>query len=193
MLAPPLSRWHQNYNRAQGAGPARRTRAGKLPDSTGLFDRQVDDEPAESLFAPALPCQSPSTRLARRGSAHSAPWCGIRAPPPRPSLYPFVRSQMTVGRSRSRTFCRAPARALRHRLCAGFAALVRTLRCPGRTRRDCDRLGAGDSAASLLRAGGSAFTPYRRARPAAFLVGGITVGAARLSPTAAASGCQEGA
>lgn len=97
-----------------------------------------------------------------------------------------------VGRSRSRTFCRAPARALRHRLRAGLAAPFRTLGCSDRTRRDRDRLGAGDSAASLLRAGGSASAPYRRARPAAF-IGGITVGAARRSPTAAASVCQEGA
>jgi hypothetical protein len=104
----------------------------------------------------------------------------------------FVRGQMTRGRSRSRIFCRAPARALRHRLCAGFAALARTLGCSDRTRRDRDRLGAGDSAASLLRAGGSASAPYRRARPAAF-IGGGTVGVARRSPTAAASVCQEGA
>jgi hypothetical protein len=105
----------------------------------------------------------------------------------------FVRGQMTVGRSRSRTFRRAPARALRHRLRADYAALARTLGCSDRTRRDRDRLGAGDSTASLLRAGGSASAPYRRALPAAFLDGGITVGTRRRSPTAAASVCQEGA
>lgn len=55
------------------------------------------------------------------------------------------------------------------------------------------RLGAGDSAASLLRAGRSAYAPYRRARPAAFIDGGITVGAAPRSPAAAASVRLEGA
>lgn len=101
----------------------------------------------------------------------------------------FVRSQMMVGRYRSRTFSRTPARALRSRLRAAFAALARTLGCPDRTGRDRDRLGAGDSAAPLLRAGGSASAPYRRARPAAYIDGGVIVGAARRSPTA--SVCQE--
>lgn len=68
----------------------------------------------------------------------------------------------------------------------------RTLGCPDRTWRDRNRLGAGDSAAPLLRAGGSASAPYRRARPAAFIGGGI-VGAARRSPVAIASMHQEGA
>lgn len=70
-----------------------------------------------------------------------------------------VRSQLTVDRSRSRS---------------------------DRTWRDRNRLGAGDSAASLPRAGGSAFAPYRRARPAT-IGGGVIVGAARRSPTAAMS------
>lgn len=130
--------------------------------------------------------QGPAALIPRRG-AESVPLPRARV------STPFVRSQLMVDRSRSRTFCRAPARALRSRLSAGFAALVRTLGCPDRTRRDRDRLGAGDSATSLLRAGGSASAPYRRARPAAFIGGGITVGAARRSPTAAASVCQEGA
>lgn len=67
----------------------------------------------------------------------------------------------------------------------------RTLGCSDRTWRDRNRLSAGDSAAPLLRAGGSAFAPYRRARPAAF-IGGI-VGVTRRSPAAAASARQEGA
>lgn len=95
-----------------------------------------------------------------------------------------------VGRSRSRAL---RSRRLRYRLHAGFTALARTLGCSDRTWRDRNHLGAGDSAASLLRAGGSASAPYRRARPAAFIGGGITVGAARRSPTAAAAVCQEGA
>lgn len=98
-----------------------------------------------------------------------------------------------AGRSRPRTFYGAPARALRHRFRASFAALTHTLGCSDRTRRDRDRLGAGDSAASLLRAGRSAYALYRRARPAAFIGGGITVGAAPRSPTAAPSVCEEGA
>lgn len=68
----------------------------------------------------------------------------------------------------------------------------RTLGCFDRTWRDRNRLGAGDSAAPLLRAGGSASAPYRRARPAAFIGGGI-VWVTRRSPAAAASVRQEGA
>jgi hypothetical protein len=47
------------------------------------------------------------------------------------------------------------------RLGAGYAALTRTLGCSDRTRRDPDRLTAGDTA-TLLRAGRSGFAPYRR-------------------------------
>lgn len=68
----------------------------------------------------------------------------------------------------------------------------RTLGCSDRTWRERNLLGAGDSAAPLLRAGGSASAPYRRARPAAFIGGGI-VGVARRSPAAATSDRQEGA
>lgn len=72
-------------------------------------------------------------------------------------------------------------------------SLSRTLGCSDRTWRDRNRLGAGEAAAPLLRAGGSASAPYRRARPAAFIGGGI-VGVARRSPAAAAaSRRQEGA
>lgn len=102
-----------------------------------------------------------------------------------------VRSQLTVGRSQSHLNRRTPARAPRsrrhrYRPRAGYVALARTLGCSDRTWRDRNRLGAGDSAASLLRAGGSAFATYRRARPAPIGGGGI-VGAARRSPTAAIS------
>lgn len=100
---------------------------------------------------------------------------------------PFVRAQLMAGRSRA-----LRSRRLRYRRRAGSTALTRTLGCSDRAWLDRNRLGAGDSAASLLRAGGSAFAPYRRALTAAF-IGGITVGAARHSPTAAASVCQEGA
>jgi hypothetical protein len=94
---------------------------------------------------------------------------GIAASPPRPSLYPFVRGQLMVCQS-----------------------LSRTLGCSDRTWRERNRLGAGEAAAPLLRAGGSASAPYRRARPAAFIGGGI-VGVARRSRAAATSGRQEGA
>lgn len=47
------------------------------------------------------------------------------------------------------------------RLGAGYAALTRTLGCSDRTRRDPDRLRAGDTA-PLLRAGRSGSAPYRR-------------------------------
>jgi hypothetical protein len=97
---------------------------------------------------------------------------------------PFVRGQMTMGRSRSR--------ALRYRLRAGSTALARTLGCSDRAWLDRNRLGAGDSAAPLLRAGSSAFAPYRRARPAALICGSITAGPGR-SPTATASACREDA
>lgn len=97
---------------------------------------------------------------------------------------PFVRGQMTMGRSRSLV--------LRYRRRAGSTTLARTLGCSDHAWLDRNRLGAGDSAAPLLRAGSSALAPYRRARPAAFVGGGITAGAGR-SPTAAASACQEGA
>ncbi len=102
-----------------------------------------------------------------------------------------VRSQLTVGRSRSRSNRRTPARALALDALAIAPALAtqaraRTLGCSDRTWHDRNRLGAGDSAASLLRAGGSAFAPYRRARPA-IIGGGVIVGAARRSPTAAIS------
>jgi hypothetical protein len=59
----------------------------------------------------------------------------------------FVRGQMTMGRSRSR--------ALRYRLRAGSTALARAVGCSDRTWLDRNRLGAGDSATSLLRAGRS--------------------------------------
>jgi hypothetical protein len=102
----------------------------------------------------------------------------------------FVRGQMRMGRSRSRAI---RSRRLRYRLRAGSTALARTLGRSDHARRDRDRLVAGDSAASLLRAGRSAYAPYRRARPAAFIGGDITAGAAWRSPTAAASVRQEGA
>lgn len=64
------------------------------------------------------------------------------------------------------------------RLGAGYAALARTLGCSDRTRRDRDRPRAGDSAASLLRAGRSGSAPYRRDHIAALDGGGegITTG-----------------
>lgn len=63
------------------------------------------------------------------------------------------------------------------RLGAGHAGLARTLGCSDRTRRDLDRLRAGD-AATLLRAGRSGSAPYRRDHIAALRGGGeaITTG-----------------
>ena len=107
-----------------------------------------------------------------------------------------ARGPMAVGRSPSRVSRRTPARAAspsapRYRLRAGYAAL---LRLDGRdhARRDRDRLGAGDTAASLLRAAAGGSAPYRRARPAAVDGGGDGAAAVRL-PTAAASARQEAA
>jgi hypothetical protein len=97
---------------------------------------------------------------------------------------PFVRGQMTMGRSRSR--------ALRYRRRAGSTELARTLGCSDRASLDRNRLGAGCSAASLLRAGRSAYAPYRRARPTAFIGVGIAAGTASRFPAAAASMSQEG-
>jgi len=63
------------------------------------------------------------------------------------------------------------------RLGAGYAALTRTLGCSDRTRRDLDRLPAGDTA-TLLRAGRSGSAPYRRDHIAVLDGGGeaITTG-----------------
>lgn len=137
-------------------------------------------------------CLRPS-RLANRpnpdwqGKAALIPRRGAESTPlPRARVSTsFVRGQMAMGRSRSR--------ALRYRRRAGSTALARTLGCSDRAWLDRNRLGAGDSAASLLRAGSSGFAPYRRALTAAFIDGGITAGATRLAPTAAPSACQEGA
>lgn len=60
------------------------------------------------------------------------------------------------------------------RLGAGYAALARTLGCSDRTRRDRDRLRAGDTA-TLLRAGRSGFAPYRRDHIAALDGGGEAI------------------
>lgn len=127
--------------------------------------------------------QGPAALIPRRG-AESVPLSRARV------STPFVRGQMTMGRSRPRAL---RSRRLRYRRRAGPTALARTLGCSDHAWLDRNRLSAGDSAASLLRAGSSASAPYRRARPAAFIGGGITVGAARLAPTAAAPACQEDA
>lgn len=102
-----------------------------------------------------------------------------------------VHGQLTVGRSRSRTVRRTSARAprarrLRRRLRAGYAALSHSLGRTDRTWRERNRLRAGDTAAPRLRAGSSGSAPYRRARLAASVSGGV-VEAARRSPTAAVS------
>lgn len=103
---------------------------------------------------------------------------------------------MAVGRSRSRVNHRTPARtaspsAPRYRLRAGSTAPLR-LGARDHARRDRDRLGADDLAAPLLRAGGSASAPYRRAGLAA-IGGGRDEAAAVRSPSAAASSAQEAA
>jgi hypothetical protein len=62
------------------------------------------------------------------------------------------------------------------RLGAGYAAPTRTIGCSDHTRRDLDRLPAGDTA-TLLRAGRSGSAPYRRDYIAALDDGeGITAG-----------------
>ena len=118
-------------------------------------------------------CPDLASRPDPNWQAGSAPYphdiAGSRPRPRARVSIPFVRSQLMMGRSRSRT-----------------------LGCSDRTWHDRNRLGAGDSAAPLLRAGGSASAPHRRARPAAF-IGGGGVGAARRSPAAAASMRQDGA
>ncbi len=107
-----------------------------------------------------------------------------------------ARGPIAAGRSPSRVSRRTPARAAppsapRYRLRAGYAA---ALRLGGRdhARRDRDRLGAGDTAAPLIRAGRSGSAPYRRAGLAAIGGGGDGAAARRL-PTASASVRQEAA
>jgi hypothetical protein len=118
-----------------------------------------------------------------QGRAALVPRRGAKSVPlPRARVStPFVRGQMTMGRPLSR--------ALRYRRRAGSTALARTLGCSDRAWLDRNRLGAGCSGASLLRAGRSAYAPYRRARPTAF----IAAGTASRFPAAAASMSQEGA
>jgi hypothetical protein len=113
-------------------------------------------------------------------------------PLPRARLSPpSACGQMAVGRSPSRANHRTPARARRARRlrlhpCVGYSPLARTLGCSDHTRRDRDRLRAGDAAAHLLGAGDSASAPYRRAPLAAIYGGGNGTAAVRL-PSAAAS------
>lgn len=119
-------------------------------------------------------------------------------PLPRSRLSPHpARGQMALGRSPSRANRRTPARVprarrLRLRPRAGYPALARTLGCSDHARRDRDSLRAGNAATSLLRAGGSGSTPYRRAWLAAIGGGGDVAGGLR-SATASASARQEAA
>lgn len=106
-------------------------------------------------------------RLASGCDGSSALRCGIAAPPPLPSLFHSVNKSSKVGRSSSSVI---PAR----RLGAGYPALARTLGCFDRTRRDRDRLRAGDTA-TLLRAGRSGSAPYRRDYIAALDGGGEAI------------------
>jgi hypothetical protein len=148
--------------------------------TTGADERQIERVRPDLASRP-----DPDWQAATATISHSVAGSRLRS---RARLSTHsVRSQLTVGRSRSRASCRARcARRLRHRLRAGYTALARTLGCSDRTWRERNRLRAGDTTAPRLRAGSSASAPYRRARLATIVGGGI-VGAARRSPTAAVS------
>lgn len=152
--------------------------------TTGADERQIERVRPDLANRPDPDWQAAAATISHGGAESRL---NSRA---RLSTHP-VRSQLTVARSRScasrRTPARAPrARRLRHRLRAGYAALSRSLGRTDRTWRKRNRLGAGDTTAPRLRAGSSGSAPYRRARLAAIVGGGI-VGAARRSPTAVVS------
>jgi hypothetical protein len=152
--------------------------------TTGADERQIERVRPDLANRPDPDWQAAAATISHGGAESRL---NSRA---RLSTHP-VRSQLTVVRSRSCASRRTPARAprtrrLRHRLRAGYATLARSLGRTDRTWRVRNRLGAGDTTAPRLRAGSSGSAPYRRARLAAIVGGGI-VGAARRSPTAAVS------
>ncbi len=127
-------------------------------------------------------CRSPRLRLASPGREDSASRRRSRllartrlfTHPDAHPLTPGRSSSSSSGATRRAPARTSLARRPRYRLRAGSAAL-RRLGGLYRTRRDRDRLGAGDTAAPLLRAGGSASAPCRRAQIATIGGGGVVV------------------
>lgn len=164
-MRPPHSKGDERVKENRTTGADERQIERVRPDLANRPDPDWQAVPATTSHGVAESRLRPRARL----STHSVP------------------GQLTVDRSRSHASRRAPrSRRLRYRLRAGYAALARGLGRTDRTWRERNRLGAGDTATPRLRAGSSGSAPYRRARFAAIVGGGIAE-AARRSPTAAVS------